>query len=360
MTKAFGLMIKTAITIAALIAVASIPVGMQSAHAAIPDVVKLTIQGWANGDATDDEFISALESLVATDVLRLKHVAGVDSLTFAFTPVKPVDLDDFTPNAETLADFLESQLGADVEISTPTSYEPIIEGLRFGTIDAAIMDTGPGWLAHSKSGAEVVMAEVVGGKIYYQATAWVSADTEGIDSIDDALGKKVSFTSQTGSSGFVRPFGSLVSEGYVTIDGDDAIALQAAIDDAFESHAFPGSYGGAADLLARGQVDIAFGNDRLHTYLDVEDRGLIKPAFTIGPVPSHVLVVSSTMSENTKKALVDAMLLLNGDQYGDILYDLYEAEAMLPTTTKNHLASFGANIDAIVGFDQVLLDKYRN
>lgn len=352
-------MTKTILAIAALLVLASVPVGMQSAHALIPDVVKATVQGWASGNVSDEEFISALEQLIATDLLRLGNTAGVDELTIAFTPVKPVDVGDFQPNAERFAEFLSSEMGITVTTQIPTSYEPIIEGIRFGHIDAAIMDTGPGWLAHSKSGAEVVMAEVTGGKIYYQATAWVSVDNEDIDSIDDVLGKEVSFTSQTGSSGFVRPFGTLVTEGLVTIDGDDVIALQEAIDNAFESHAFPGSYGGAADLLARGQVEVAFGNDRLHTYLDEDKRGLIKPAFTIGPVPSHVLVVSPGMSENTKKALIDAMLVLNGDEHNDILYELYEAEAMLPTTTAHHMGSFGANIDALVGFEGLLLDKYN-
>ena len=28
------------------------------------------------------------------------------------------------------------------------NYEIIIEGMRFGHIDAAFMDTGPGWIAH--------------------------------------------------------------------------------------------------------------------------------------------------------------------------------------------------------------------
>lgn len=352
-------MIKTGIIIAALLVVASVPVGMQSAHALIPDAVKATVQGWASGSIGDDEFISALEQLIATDLLRLTNTVGVDELTIAFTPEKPVDIEEFQPNADRFAEFLSSELGITVNTQIPTSYEPIIEGIRFGHIDAAIMDTGPGWLAHSKSGAEVVMAEVVDGKIYYQATAWVGVNNTNIDSIDDVLGKEVSFTSQTGSSGFIRPFGTLVSEGLVTIDGDDVIALEEAISDAFDSHAFPGSYGAAADLLVRGQVDVAFGNDRLHTYLDEEKRGLIKPAFTIGPVPSHVLVVSSDMSENTKKALIDAMLVLNGDEHNHILYELYEAEAMLPTTTALHMGTFGANIDALVGFEGLLLDKFN-
>ncbi len=361
-------MMKIAITIAALAAVAGTPALLQSAEAQsmmmdsgghIPDWVKPIASSWLDGETSDSAFIDALQQLIASDILRLENTVGVDSLTIAFTPVKPGDPENFMPVAEEFAEFLEGQLGIDVEINLPSSYEPIIEGIRFGHIDAAIMDTGPGWLAHKHSGAEVIMAEVEKGRIYYQATAWVSVDNDDITEIQDTLGKKVSFTSNTGSSGFVRPFGALVSGGHVTIDGNDVVALDRAVRDAFESHAYPGGYGGAAELLARGEVDVAFGNDRLPTYLDEDKRALIKPAFTLGPVPSHVLVVSADMSENTKKALLDAMLVLNGDEHNEILYNLYEVNAMLPTTTNHHLGDFGATIDSLLGFEDRLLNKYN-
>lgn len=328
----------------------------------IPDYVKFIAEGWVDGSLSDDAFIEALQNLIATDVIPLEsRITGTDSLTIGFIPVKPVDVGGFEPAAEEFAEFLENQLGVDIETIVPSSYEPIIESLRFGHIDAAIMDTGPACLAISQSGAEVLMAEVDSGRIYYQATVWVSADNnDDIDSIGYVLGKKVSFTSETGSSGFVRPFGSLVTGGHVTIDGDDVVALEQAIDDAFESHAFPGSYGGAAKLLAEGVVDVAFGNDRLPSYLPEEERGLIKPALTLGPVPSHVLVVRDDMSENNRKALTDAVLKLNGGPNASIINDLYGVDAMLPTTTDHHMAGFCDNITDLIGFEDRLLDKYRN
>ena len=328
----------------------------------IPQFVKVLAGDWADGSISDSEFIIALQDLIAADIIPLEsRITGTDSLTIGFIPVKPVDFSGFEPAAEDFAEFLESQLGVDVETSIPSSYEPIIESLRFGHIDAAIMDTGPACLAISQSGAEVLMAEVDSGRIYYQATVWVSADNDDeIDSIDYVLGKKISFTSETGSSGFVRPFGALVTGGHVTINGDDVVALEAAIGDAFESHAFPGSYGGAAKLLAEGVVDVAFGNDRLASYLPEDQRGLIKAALTLGPVPSHVLVVSTDMSENNKKALTDAVLKLNGGPNASILSDLYGVDAMLPTTTDHHMAGFCDNINDLVGFEDRLLDKYRN
>lgn len=361
-------MIKITIIAAVLLTVAAIP-AMQSAYAqsmsdsmmsapSIPTWVKLVAGNWASGVATDEEFVSAVADLISAGVIKTP-ITGTDTLTIGFIPVKPVDIGGFEPAADEFAAFLSDKLDVEVETSIPSSYEPIIESLRFGHLDAAIMDTGPACLAISQSGAEVLMAEVDNGRIYYQATVWVSADDNEIDSIDDVLGKEVSFTSQTGSSGFVRPFGSLVTGGHVTINGDDVIALEQAIDSAFKSHAFPGSYGGAAKLLAEGVVDVAFGNDRLPTYLPEEQRGLIKPALTLGPVPSHVLVVSEDMSESNKKALTDAVLKLNGGPNAGILEALYGVDAMLPTTTDHHMAGFCDNINDLVGFEDRLLDKYR-
>ena len=71
------------------------------------------------------------------------------------------------------------------------------------------------------------MAELVAGQVNYQATVWTKADNDSIHSIEETVGKKVAFTSMTGSSGFVRPMGTLVTDGHITIEGDDIVALEA-------------------------------------------------------------------------------------------------------------------------------------
>ena len=83
---------------------------------------------------------------------------GIDKLTIGFIPSEKAD--ELTPKAESLADFLESEFDGKVEIEVvvPSNYETIIEGLRFGHIHAAFMDTGPGWIAHDRANSEVVMA----------------------------------------------------------------------------------------------------------------------------------------------------------------------------------------------------------
>ena len=65
------------------------------------------------------------------------------------------------------------------------------------------------------------------------------------------------------------------------------------------------------------------------------------------------------MSEGTKTALVNALVNLNYAENNDILRNIYGAEALLPTSTAMHIGDFGKFIDALVGLDQKILDKYN-
>ena len=312
--------------------------------------------GYGLGSLNDNS-----NSLTTNEIINVSSESSavdVDTLTIGFIPVEKAD--ELTPKAKALETFLENELGIDVKIVVPTDYEAIIEGMRFGHIDAAFMDTGPAWITHQRTGAEAVMAELVEGKVNYQATVWTLADNDSIHSLADTVGKRVAFTSITGSSGFVRPMGTLVTEGYVTIEGDDIVALESALAHNFESYTFAGGYKSALELLLNGNVDAAFGSDVApQKYLELEDQVKLRPAATIGPVPSHVFMVNSDMSESTRDALVDALIKLNYDENNHILKDLYGAEALVPTTTTMHIGEFGDYIDALTGLDQLILDSYN-
>lgn len=312
--------------------------------------------GYGLGSLNDNS-----NSLTTNEIITVSSESSavdVDTLTIGFIPVEKAD--ELTPKAKALETFLENELGIDVKIVVPTDYEAIIEGMRFGHIDAAFMDTGPAWITHQRTGAEVVMAELVEGKVNYQATVWTLADNDSIHSLADTVGKRVAFTSITGSSGFVRPMGTLVTEGYVTIEGDDIVALESALAHNFKSYTFAGGYKSALELLLNGNVDVAFGSDIApQKYLELEDQAKLRPAATIGPVPSHVFMVNSDMSESTRGALVDALIKLNYDENNHILKDLYGAEALVPTTTTMHIGEFGDYIDALTGLDQLILDSYN-
>jgi len=331
------------------------------AQSLVPEWVKNNAAWWAEGAVDDQTFLNGIEFLIENNVIHVSSndsSIDVDKLTIGFIPLEKAG--EITPKAEALELFLEDRLGVDVEIVVPTKYESIIEGMRFGHIDAAFMDTGPAWITHQRAGAEAVLAEIVAGKVNYQATVWTLAENDSIHTLEDTLGKKVAFTSITGSSGFVRPMGTLVTEGHVQIEGNDIVALQSALADNFESHTFTGGYKAALELLLNGNVDVAFGSDIApQKYLDQKDQAKLRAVTTIGPVPSHVFMVNADMSDSTKDALVNALVELNYDENNEILQNLYGAEALVPTTTTMHIGEFGTYIDALTGLDQEILDKYN-
>ena len=344
-----------------LAGVVASPLVISAQSDAVPSWIKNTAGWWANDQISEKEFINSMDYLIDSGIIQVSSQQNVDvtELTIGFIPVEKANV--LTPKAESLEKFLEQKIPyVDFKIVVPNNYETIIEGMKFGHIDAAFMDTGPAWIAHSRAGAEVILAEVVKGKVNYQATVWTKVDNNSINSLEDTLGKRVAFTSITGSSGFVRPMGTLITEGHINIEGNDIVALQAALAESFESYTFAGGYKAALQLLLNDHVDVAFGSDIApKKYLDPVDQGKLKAVLTIGPVPSHVFVVSSEMSEGTKTALVNALIELNYAENNDILRNIYGAEALLPTSTEMHIGDFGKYIDALVGLDQKILDKYN-
>ena len=346
---------------AILVMITAFPLAVTAQSDAIPSWIKNTAGWWADDQISETEFVNSIEYLIDSGIIQVSSQQGVDvsELTIGFIPIEKAD--ELTPKAESLEKFLEEKMsGVDFKIVVPNDYETIIEGMKFGHIDAAFMDTGPAWIAHNRAGAEAVLAEVVKGKVNYQATVWTKSDNDSINSLEDTLGKKVAFTSITGSSGFVRPMGTLVTQGHINVEGDDIIALKAALVNSFENYTFAGGYKAALQLLLNDHVDVAFGSDiALKKYLDPVDQGKLKVVDTIGPVPSHVFMVSSEMSDGTKAALVSALVELNYAENNQILRNLYGAEALLPTSTEMHIGDFGKFIDVLVGLDQKILDKYN-
>ncbi len=324
----------------------------------VPAWIKKSAEIWIQGHSSDREFLNAIKYLIGEEIITVDDTE-IDTLTIGFIPVEKAQT--VSTQATDLESYLEDKMpGVDIVVTIPTDYETIIEGMRFGHIDAAFMDSGPAWITHERTGAKVILAEVVNGKINYQATVWTSADNKDLQKLEDVVGKRVAFTSITGSSGFIRPMGTLVTQGYVEIEGNDIISLKKALDESFESHTFAGGYKGALELLLNGNVDVAFGSDIApEKYLSPKDVLKLRAVTEIGPVPSHVFVVSSDLPDSAVKSLTDALVGLNGNEHNHILQDLYGAEALLPTTTKMHIGDFGSFINALTGIDQLILDKHN-
>jgi phosphonate transport system substrate-binding protein len=264
---------------------------------------------------------------------------------------------DFSAKADTLAAYLAGELGREVEVFIPTAYEPLIESLRFGNVDAAFMDAAAAWIAHERTGAEAVLAEVrEDGSTFYWGTGFTQADSD-IDSLEDLVGKRTAHTSWTGSSGFVLPIGQMVAQGLIQPEGDDFPQLQEAMQRTFASYAMAGGYKPAMEMLARGQVDAAFGaDDAAERYLSPEERAKVRPFIRLGKVPSHTLLVRKEVSPEVRDAFVQAMLKLTAER-PDIYRELYGVDGVVETTTAEHLADIGEAVRALPALHSQFLNK---
>jgi len=264
---------------------------------------------------------------------------------------------EFSARADALASFLEERMGMRVEVSIPTAYEPLIEALRFGNLDAAFMDAAPAWIAHERAGVEVVLAEIrESGETFYWAEGFTRADAD-VNGLDDLPGKRIAHTSWTGSSGFVMPIGRMIEDGLIRPEGNDFPDLQRALSRTFASYTMTGGYKAAMELLARGHVDAAFGaDDAPERFLSEEDRRRVRSFVRLGRVPSHPVVVAPHVSGERRDAFVRAMLDLT-EERPDIYRELYGVVGVTETTTEEHLGDFGRAVRALPGLHQQFLDR---
>jgi len=295
----------------------------------------------------------------ATAIVTLSACGQKDAdrpLVLGFLP--SAQADSVLPNAQQLGDFLSERIGRPVEVVVPSTYEPLLEGFRFGRIDVAFLDGGPAWIAHSRSGAEVILAEVnPGGETFYFAEAFTRVGS-GINSVDDIAGKRLAFTSRTGSSGFLMPIGSLIAEGKLRVEGEGLDALERALQSTYALTIDAGGYQQALRAVLDGRADIAFGgHDVPSRFLDAADQAKITSFHRFGTIPSHAILVANEMDEATRSKVRDAFLALNEPANLPLLTAIYGVEGVREATTEAHLGPFGRALSALPGYDQTLLRK---
>lgn len=279
-----------------------------------------------------------------------------DAFVLGFLPSQRAS--EIVPNAEAVGAFLSERMGIRVAVQVPTRYEPLVEGLRFGHIQAAFLDGGPAWIAHKRSGAEVILAEINrGGNTYYWAEAFTGVDSD-IEELSDVLGKRIAFTSRTGSSGFLMPIGSMIAEGLLVPQGSTLVDLENALQEGFASTVDAGGYQQALNALLEGRVDVALGaHDAPERFLSETERTGIRSFHRFGRIPSHAVLVAQSLSDELVERFRAAMLELNEPENIHLLQAVYGVEGFRVTGTEAHLGEFGRAISALPGMQRTLLAK---
>ncbi len=243
--------------------------------------------------------------------------------------------------AKPLESFLEEKLGVDVEIYVPTSYAAVVEALRRGHAQVALMSAWPAYLAWKLGGAEVVLAEVrkvgQGDKIVnetYYYSYWVVMPNSPIRSLEDLRGKKVGLPSPISTSGYVAPLAKLVEKGLVRVEGG-----KEADPKTFFTVVFTGGYAQSWKILQAGDVDaiVIAGDIPEDLYLDVMKK--VRVVDVVGPVPSHCIVFAKELKEPLRSKIVQAFIEL-GEKRPELMRSFVSAlfVGFKQTTSEQHLS----------------------
>lgn len=250
-------------------------------------------------------------------------------LVVAFMPQE--NPERLIPKAKPLVDFLSQQLGMPVKVFIPNDYAATVEALRQGHAQVAFLSSLPGAMAESLADSYFIVAEVRNGKTYYYSQYYVRNDSN-INTLADAKGKKVAFTSPASSSGYAFPLAELVKEGLLPEGKADP-------KDFFGQVIFAGGYQQAIQALVQGQVDIAAASEYAPAlYLTPQQRSQIKVLTRQGPVPTHGFVVRGDLAYDLVVHIQEAFLKLNEPDNQKILRDLFGAEALAAVSHRQHVA----------------------
>ena len=301
------------------------------------------------------------------------------------------DYENIDENPQILADYLSEKMNYDVTLYSVSSEGAMIEALRFGNADIAIMDGGSAWVGWQQYDLGVLGADQKSdGRTYYEAHAWVRADSEMADAyLDDnrytdpfslLSGKTSCHTGWLKSAGMLLPMGYLIGNEYAEVigDADDISSLRDTIYNYFsENSSIPDSgtpyygYSGALKCLSEGAGDVAFAKDStVDSYCNNDDPAeneewcleldeyVALPAF--GRSPSHPVMYNPEIMDNsTLELLTESLVGMSGDSEGAlILENVLNTGAIVETNAQDHLGSYSTMLSNIPGISAYYSEKY--
>jgi phosphonate transport system substrate-binding protein len=113
-----------------------------------------------------------------------------------------------------LKDYLEKQLGKQIELIVTTEYSSMIEAMRFGRIDIAYFGPLSYVLAKSRADIEPFAAMVENGKPTYRSVVIANVNS-GINALTDIRGKKMVYGDPASTSSHLIPKSMLEDVGLV-------------------------------------------------------------------------------------------------------------------------------------------------
>lgn len=199
-----------------------------------------------------------------------------------------------------LADLLSTRVGTPVEVLTSGDYRDLSEGLRSGTLDAALLPPLEYVRARDRNPClEARLTLVMAGRVRYSSYLVVRKDS-GLTDVRQLSGRKVAFVGLDSASGWLFAVDRLLDAGIdpfrdtaeVRFLGNHRAVLQAVLDGASDAGA---TFPGALEEARRDGLDVG-----ALTLLSIGGR-----------IPHDAMVVRPELDAGQARALVDALAAVN-------------------------------------------------
>ena len=287
-----------------------------------------------------------------------------------------------------MAEIFSDETIFDVTPYPVESEEAMIESLRFGHVDLAMMDAASSWMSWKNYDLQVLLADQENyGRTYYNSNAWVKSDSEiaTYHNDDDPLtdpfslfeGKKSCHTGWFDSVGMLLPMGFLLGLGYANVAGNPndveslLFTIQEFLDDEPtipEAGTKYYGYSGALRCLSDGTGDIAFLQDSTvadHCSEDDQNRPswcLSEDDYTVLPTfgrsPSNALMFNPDfLDSETSQKISEEFLRLSGiNEMDQTLRSLFGTSGFASTNSFEHLDGYSSLIFNIPGMQAYFED----
>lgn len=237
--------------------------------------------------------------------------------------------------SDKMATALSQEIGIPVEVLIPTTYSTAVQGLISNKVHVAYMDSLPYVLAKKETGVEIIAVEKRNGRTDYDSLIVVRKDSP-IKSLSDLKSKKMAFTSQTSTSGYLMPFSRFV--------GDKLLSRPEDLNSYFAEILYAGGYDKALQAVIRGQTDAAAFSDyviegkKADLYGTSDDRSKVRVLARTSGVPTHLIAVKSDLSPALKSKIQSALMKIAKND-AELLSSVYgAAELVIPEKPEAHIA----------------------
>ncbi len=209
-----------------------------------------------------------------------------------------------------LEDYLKKELGREVQLSVPTTYNAVVEAMVSGELDLAYFGGLTYVQARQRADVHPLFTEVNPrtGTTKYRSVIIVPADSD-IKKVEDLEGETFAFGSVSSTSGSLYPS--------IMLD-------QAGIDyrTDLEEVIYTGGHDTTAQAVANGQVAAGGLEDRILYDLQEEgiiEKGKVRVIEESDPIEGYPWVVRDALAGKDEQALIDAFLGIEDPELLDLL-----------------------------------------